>query len=112
MKFFDREHELEILKTNWNNSKNCGILTVLTGRRRIGKTALLTKSATDNNQPFLYLYVSKDNERVLTGKFQEMAESSIGLKIFGQLESFEQLFEQLLIYGQNNHYRRHCCSAN
>ena len=60
------------------------------GRRRIGKTTLLRKSAEDGNQPLLYLYVSKDNERVLTCKFQEAAEQALGLQIFGHLETFDQ----------------------
>jgi AAA+ ATPase superfamily predicted ATPase len=104
MKFYDREKELEILQTNWAQTTERGRLTVLIGRRRIGKTTLLTKSAEDKSQPLLYLYVSKDNERVLTSKFQEAAKQSLGLQIFGQLETFAQFFEQLLRYGQQQHF--------
>ncbi len=104
MKFYDREKELEILQTNWAQTTERGRLTVLIGRRRIGKTTLLTKSAEDKSQLLLYLYVSKDNERVLTSKFQEAAKQSLGLQIFGQLETFAQFFEQLLRYGQQQHF--------
>ena len=104
MRFYDREKELEILQTNWEQTTDRGRLAVLIGRRRIGKTTLLTKSAEDRNQPILYLYVSKDNERVLTSKFQEAAEQTLGLQIFGQMETFAQIFEQLLRYGQQQHY--------
>ena len=104
MKFYDREKELEILQTNWAQTTERGRLTVLIGRRRIGKTTLLTKSAEDKSQPLLYLYVSKDNERVLTSKFQEAAKQSLGLQIFGQMETFAQFFEQLLRYGQQQHF--------
>lgn len=100
MKFYDREKELDILQTNWAQTEERGRMTVLIGRRRIGKTTLLTKSAEDGGQPLLYLYVSKDNERVLTGKFQEAAEQSLGLQIFGHMETFAQFFEQLLQYGR------------
>lgn len=65
---------------------------------------MLRKSAEEGNQPLLYLYVSKDNERVLTGKFQEAAEQALGLQIFGRLETFAQFFEQLMRYGQQNHF--------
>jgi AAA+ ATPase superfamily predicted ATPase len=65
---------------------------------------MLRKSAEVGNQPLLYLYVSKDNERVLTGKFQEAAEQALGLQIFGRLETFAQFFEQLMRYGQQNHF--------
>jgi hypothetical protein len=104
MRFYDREKELEILQTNWGETTDRGRLTVLIGRRRIGKTTLLTKSAEDDGQPMLYLYVSKDNERVLTGKFQEAAEQALGLQIFGRLETFAQFFEQLLRYGEQHHF--------
>ena len=52
----------------------------------------------------LYLYVSKDNEKVLTGKFQDAAEQALGLQIFGRLETFAQFFEQVLRYGLQHHY--------
>ena len=104
MKFYDRKKEQDILQTNWEQTAGQGRLTVLIGRRRIGKTTLLTKSAEENGQPLLYLYVSKDNERVLTGKFQEAAEQSLGLQIFGRMETFAQFFEQLLRFGQQNHF--------
>ena len=104
MRFYDRDKELNILDTNWNQTTERGRLTVVTGRRRIGKTTMLRKSAEEGNQPLLYLYVSKDNERVLTGKFQEAAEQALGLQIFGRLETFAQLFEQLMRYGQQNHF--------
>ena len=104
MKFYDREKELEILQTNWEQTTDRGRMTVLIGRRRIGKTTLLGKSAEDASQPLLYLYVSKDNERVLIGKFQEAAEQALGMEIFGRLETFAQFFEQMLKYGQQHHF--------
>ena len=104
MRFYDREKELEILQTNWEQTTERGRLTVLIGRRRIGKTTVLRKSADDGGYPMLYLYVSKDNEKVLTGKFQDAAEQALGLQIFGRLETFAQFFEQVLKYGLQHHY--------
>ena len=104
MRFYDREKELDILRANWEQTLERGRMTVLIGRRRIGKTTLMTRSAAEDGQQLLYLYVSKDNERVLTGKFQQAAEQALGLQIFGRMESFAQFFEQLLRYGQENHF--------
>ena len=104
MKFYDREKELGILQTNWEQSTEQGRLTVLVGRRRVGKTTLLTRSAVYGEQPLLYLYVSKDNERVLTEKFQEAAQQALGLQIYGHMDTFAQFFELLLRYGQQNHF--------
>ena len=104
MRFYDRDTELNILRTNCEQTTERGRLTVVIGRRRIGKTTLLRKSAEEGHQPLLYLYVSKDNERVLTGKFQEAAEQALGLQIFGRLETIAQFFEQLMRYGLQNHF--------
>ena len=104
MKFYDREKELGILQTNWEQSTEQGRLTVLVGRRRVGKTTLLTRRAVYGEQPLLYLYVSKDNERVLTEKFQEAAQQALGLQIYGRMDTFAQFFELLLRYGQQNHF--------
>ena len=105
MRFYDREKEMEILQTNWAQTEERGRLTVLIGRRRIGKTTLLGQSAENGrDDTLLYLYVSKDNERVLTGKFQEAAEHALGLQIFGRMETFAQFFEQLMRYGQQHHF--------
>ena len=104
MKFYDREKELNVLQTNWLQSTERGRLTVLIGRRRIGKTTLLRKSAEDGGHPLLYLYVSKDNEHVLMSKFQEAAEQALGLQVFGRLERFSQFFEHLMRYGLEHHF--------
>lgn len=104
MRFYDRNKELDILQTNWKQTAKHGRLTVLIGRRRIGKTTLLTKSAENDGQHLLYLYVSKDNERVLIGKFQETAMLSLGLQIFGRMETFAQFFEELLRFGTQHHF--------
>ena len=101
MKFYDREKEIGILRNNWEKSKQKSIFTVLIGRRRIGKTALLLQTSLDHNM--LYLYVSKDNEHVLVEKFQIAAESVLGLHIYGKLESFSQFFEHIMEYGKEHH---------
>ncbi len=102
MRFYDRKKEIEILRKNWERSSNHSLFTVMIGRRRIGKTALLLK--TEQEQKMLYLYVSKDNERVLVEKFQKTADEVLGLHIYGHLESFAQFFEQLMEYGKEHHF--------
>lgn len=44
MKFYDREKELQILRRNWEKSEQKSFFTVMMGRRRIGKTALLLRT--------------------------------------------------------------------
>ena len=102
MKFYDRNVELQILEKNWQQSVNHSMMTTLIGRRRIGKTALLLKSA--ENKTCLYLYVSKDNEQVLCRKFQQQAQNVLDLQLYGQVENFGNLFKELMKYGENHHY--------
>ncbi len=102
MRFYDRKKEIEILRKNWEKSIVHSLFTVMIGRRRIGKTALLLK--TEQEQKMLYLYVSKDNERVLVEKFQKAAEQVLGLHIYGHLETFAQFFEQVMEYGKDHHF--------
>ena len=45
MKFYNREKELAILKNIAEQSQEESQMTVLVGRRRIGKTSLLLKSS-------------------------------------------------------------------
>lgn len=102
MEFYDREYELNTLNKNWEQSASHSMMTTMMGRRRIGKTSLLLKSA--EGQKSLYLYVSKDNEQMLCKKFQQQAERQLGLHIHGTVNSFGTLFEELMVYGRNNHY--------
>jgi hypothetical protein len=102
MKFYDREKELQVLASNWQKTEEKSMFTVMMGRRRIGKTSLILRAAKDCNM--LYLYVSKDNERLLVEKFQKAAEQAIGLQIYGKPENFGQFFEQVMEYGRDHHF--------
>lgn len=55
MKFFDRKEEIVILRKIRNNAEKNAQFTVLTGRRRIGKTSLVLKAYEDS--PILYFFV-------------------------------------------------------
>jgi uncharacterized protein len=102
MKFYDRITEMELLLSNWEQSKKSACFTVLVGRRRIGKTALLLE--TFKNKKHLYLFVSRKNEALLCAQFQNDVEKALGLRIYGTVTQFRDLFEQLLIYATKEHY--------
>ena len=57
MKFYDRKKELKLLQDINEQSRNSACFTVMVGRRRIGKTALLLESV--RGKKFLYLFVSR-----------------------------------------------------
>ena len=102
LKFYDRERELEALERNRALAEQSGRLTVVVGRRRVGKTSLLLKSV--EGRRFLYLFVSRTSEALLCERFQEDARQALGLELFGRIVRFRDLFEQLLLAGVRGHY--------
>ena len=89
MKFYDREKEMKLLYSNLEQSKKSACFTVLVGRRRIGKTALLLESY--KKEKYLYLFVSRKNEAMLCAQFQSDAEKVLGMRIFGTITQFRDL---------------------
>lgn len=80
----------EVRESSLGSSK----MTVLVGRRRIGKTSLLKQASQD--QDFIYLFVSRKNEILLCREFQTEIEEKAGLKAFGEITRFKNLFEFLM----------------
>jgi hypothetical protein len=102
MKFYNREAEIAILQENEKQAEHCATFTVLMGRRRVGKTSLVTK-AFDNHQ-YAYLFVSKDSEAVLCGKFQQAIEEQLGITVYGHLARFRDFFEVLMRESKQRHF--------
>jgi len=63
MRFYNRDREIAYFDQIWKNSENSAQLTVVIGRRRIGKTLLLKKVI--ENIPSVYLFVSRKSETLL-----------------------------------------------
>ena len=102
MELYDRLNELETLARITKQSTETACFTIMVGRRRIGKTSLLLRSAEGQKLP--YLFVSRNSEAVLCSQFQQQANEALGLQIYGTINRFADLFEQLLIFAQNEHY--------
>ena len=98
MKFYNREHEIDKLREVRTLSYNDhSRLTVVTGRRRIGKTSLISKALSD--ETFIYLFVGRKNEASLcAGYCKEIAKK---LNIFvPNMITFQEIFLFLLQQGQ------------
>lgn len=102
MRFYNRKEELKVLRQTREQSKNSANFTVMVGRRRIGKTALLLEAVKEDK--YLYLFVSRKSENLLCAQFQEEAERALGLQIFGTITEFKDLFEQLLKFSIKENY--------
>ncbi len=69
MKFYNRENEIAALQEIQERSLQNAHMTVVTGRRRIGKTQLLLKAT--EGQPTLYFFVARKSEALLCQDFQQ-----------------------------------------
>lgn len=70
MRFYNRENEIAELKriSNLAFTQNSR-MTVLTGRRRIGKTSLIKKAFEDSDEPMLYFFTGRKAEAALVDDF-------------------------------------------
>ena len=100
--FYDRKNELNVLSQIENQSEKNACFTVITGRRRIGKTELLKHFISDKKSA--YLFTSRSAEKALCTQWQKTLEESIGLKIFGNVENLSELFEQIMLYSKEHHF--------
>lgn len=68
MRFYARTQELaELQRIQKLSFEDHSRLTVVTGRRRIGKTSLIMKAVED--MPTVYLFVGRKNEATLCSEF-------------------------------------------
>ena len=68
--------------------------TVVTGRRRIGKTALVWKAY--EAETILYFFVARKAESDLCGDYLLEIENKLGLPTLGKVEHFSEIFEYLM----------------
>lgn len=94
MKFYNREKEIELLLGIQKKSLSNAQMTVITGRRRIGKTQLLLKAT--EGQPTLYFFVARKAERFLCQDFAQEIEDKLGIPILGDVNYFGELFKFLM----------------
>ncbi|EKO3725704.1 ATP-binding protein [Vibrio metschnikovii] len=97
-KFYNRQKELKALQTvSEQIVKTKGQLSVIVGRRRVGKTRLLNEAFQQENTQFLYLFISRKSENSLVAEFAEIINSELGVKFF-QPQSLRDIIEFLLDY--------------
>ena len=101
-KFYGRKNEIQTLLQIEKQSKKTACFTVITGRRRIGKTELLKHFISDKKSA--YLFTTRSAEKALCAQWQKTLEESIGLKIFGTVETLSELFKQIMFFSKENHF--------
>lgn len=98
MKFYDREKEISELRRLDDLAGETAQFTVLMGRRRTGKTTLMTEALKDRQ--YLYFFIGKKAEQIQCAEFQRQTEAVIGLHVHGQVTSFAALLEEIMDYSR------------
>ena len=98
MKFYNREKELSFLETQYEQTDSSSTMTVITGRRRIGKTALSLKYA--DRKKYLYLFVSKKSEVLLCEESLETIRINFNIPVIGEIKDFRTVFRLIMEIGK------------
>jgi len=99
MKFYDRKSELEELNKLFEQTTNSARMTVITGRRRVGKTLLSLEFA--KGRKYVYLFVAKKSESLLCAEYLEEIKRLFEIPVIGEIHSFKDIFELLLSLAKN-----------
>ncbi len=101
MKFYDRTKELEALRIIEQLSATSAQMTVMTGRRRIGKTTLIKTAFTEI--PFVYFFVGKKSETLLCSELAEIIRETLGEDL-GDFSSFPRLLGAILSIAKRRNF--------
>lgn len=95
MKFYNRTNELaELRRIQKLSFSDHSRLTVVTGRRRIGKTSLIMKAV--EGLPTVYLFVGRKNEATLCAEYIPIIRQSLNTFVPGEIRTFQSLFRYLM----------------
>lgn len=96
MKFYNRTSEIkELQRIQKLSFDSYSRMTVITGRRRIGKTSLAVE-ATKGEASTVYLFVSRKNETALCEGFSLLISSGLGTYVPPEIKSFRSLFQMVM----------------
>ncbi len=76
MRFYNRVRELKKLRQMERDAQSSSKMTVLVGRRRIGKTKLVKEAFAEK----VYLFISRKSEALLCEEFIGVIEASLQRK--------------------------------
>lgn len=101
MIFISRQEEIAKLLAIKKRSECVAQFTVLTGRRRIGKTSLVLK-AYEDDAAMLYFFVSRKSETELCKDFMEEMSEKLNIVPLGKAERFADIFAFLMAYSKTH----------
>jgi AAA+ ATPase superfamily predicted ATPase len=81
-------------------AKKSSKMSIIVGRRRIGKTALIKHAFQDQT----YFFVSKKNESLLCDEFVILLENTLSIKVHGTFQKFSELFAYIMELAVARHF--------
>lgn len=104
MKFYNRTSEIkEIRRIQQLAFNDHSRMTVITGRRRIGKTSLAVES-TKGDMPTVYLFVSRKNEAALCMEFSQLISNALNCYVPSEIRTFRSLFQMIMELGKTQRF--------
>lgn len=104
MKFYNRTSEIsELRRIQQLAFGSYSRMTVITGRRRIGKTSLAVE-AMKGCGPTVYLFVSRKNEAALCEEFSQLIAAALGCFVAPGTKDFRSLFQIVMEYGRTHEF--------
>jgi AAA+ ATPase superfamily predicted ATPase len=95
VKFYNRTSEIaELQRIKKLSFSDYSRMTVITGRRRIGKTSLIMKSV--ENEPAVYLFVGRKTEAALCSEYIQQIANALNVFVPNEIASFRSLFQYLM----------------
>ena len=97
MKFFGRKDEIAELRKSRKLSHRFAQFTVITGRRRVGKTELIKEALRDGTDDFVYLLITRQTEKTMCSDLQKSVVEAIGhrLVIHGECSRLSELVAEI-----------------
>lgn len=102
MKFFGRNKEISELQETNRLSEHTARFTIVTGRRRSGKTSLLLKAYEDVSD-MLYFFVARKSEAELCKDFITEITEKLQIPILGVVSRFADIFKFLMQLSKTRH---------
>lgn len=100
MKFYNRTSEIaELRRIQKLSFEDHSRLTVITGRRRIGKTSLVMNAI--DGTPWVYLFVGRKSEASICAEFTANISKSLDCYVQVEIKSFRSLFHFLMEKAEN-----------
>lgn len=101
-KLYNRQTQLASLQDITSRiATTKGRLSVVVGRRRVGKTRLLNQAFAHLDDNYLYLFISRKAEAALVDEFRTIIGTRLGARFF-QPSSLQDIFEYLFNYAKTH----------